>query len=103
MDVREAIGILEISFNIDCSLKEGIREVEARMVVAEAAKRALDRQDKCDRCRSCKNCVNYDPLCPISADSVICVNEESTLTDRDCKNFEAAGYCQFCGKEIEED
>lgn len=103
MDVREAIGILETSLNIDCSLKEGIREVEARMVVAEVAKRDLERQKGCKQCQSCGNCANYETMCPVDGGNPVCINEERTPADKVCKNFMAVGYCQFCGKNLEEE
>ena len=62
MDLREAISILESSLNIECSLKEGIREVEARLIVAEVAKKELEREKGCDFCNNeqgdnyCRKC-----------------------------------------------
>ena len=56
----------------------------------------------CEQCRSCANCGNYDPICPVMLDSVVCANEERIMENKECVNFRPAGYCWSCGKKLAE-
>ena len=60
------------------------------------------REQGCEQCRSCTNCGNYDPICPVMLDSVVCTNEERIMENKECVNFRQAGYCWSCRKKLAE-
>ncbi len=93
MDLQEAVVILESSLNIDCSYPAAIKEIDARMMVAEVAKAELEREKGCDDC---------DPDC------TTCGSDKRTLDCRpnarhplDCPLYRPRyNYCPNCGRKL---
>lgn len=92
MDLQEAVAILESSLNIDCSYPAAIKEIEARMMVAEVAKAELERKKGCDMCKDI-----YPGVCRLDMLHVIYYTTAGEMYDL---SDAPPPYCSFCGRKL---
>ena len=95
MDLQEAVAILESSLNIDCSYPAAIKEIEARMMVAEVAKAELEREKGCDMCKEI-----IPGVCRLDVLYVSYADAAGEIHDL---NGGRTKYCFNCGRKLVDD